>query len=108
MAISRSLLRDSPNLRKLPRGRPVSVQRLRNRTGLASRGTPKRRMWWRDVHAVTGLFAGFFILFLAVTGMPMLWLFIVPELAWGIVQWLPVAARPAQEVQEMQEMRRRG
>jgi uncharacterized iron-regulated membrane protein len=34
------------------------------------RGTPKRRMWWRDVHAVTGLFAGFFILFLAVTGMP--------------------------------------
>jgi hypothetical protein len=27
---------------------------------------------------------------LAVTGMPVLWLFIVPELAWGIVQWLPV------------------
>ncbi|WBS01297.1 hypothetical protein OU994_23880 [Pseudoduganella sp. SL102] len=27
---------------------------------------------------------------LAQTGMPMLWLFIVPELAWGIVQWLPV------------------
>jgi uncharacterized iron-regulated membrane protein len=34
------------------------------------RGNPKRRTWWRDVHAVTGLFAGFFILFLAVTGMP--------------------------------------
>lgn len=32
---------------------------------------------------------------LAVTGMPMLWLFVVPELAWGIVQWLPVVARPA-------------
>ncbi|HEX8606956.1 MAG TPA: hypothetical protein VF774_30235 [Pseudoduganella sp.] len=31
---------------------------------------------------------------LAQTGMPMLWLFIVPELAWGIAQWLPVAARP--------------
>jgi hypothetical protein len=27
---------------------------------------------------------------LAQTGMPMLWLFIVPELAWGIAQWLPV------------------
>ena len=34
------------------------------------RGTPKRRMFWRDIHAVTGLFAGFFIVFLAVTGMP--------------------------------------
>jgi uncharacterized iron-regulated membrane protein len=34
------------------------------------RGNPKRWTWWRDVHAVTGLFAGFFILFLAVTGMP--------------------------------------
>lgn len=31
---------------------------------------------------------------LAQTGMPVLWLFIVPELAWGIAQWLPVAARP--------------
>jgi len=30
---------------------------------------------------------------LAQTGMPMLWLFIVPELAWGIAQWLPVAGR---------------
>lgn len=27
---------------------------------------------------------------LAQTGTPMLWLFIVPELAWGIAQWLPV------------------
>ena len=30
---------------------------------------------------------------LAQTGMPLLWLFIVPELAWGIVQWLPLARR---------------
>ncbi|MBB3222451.1 hypothetical protein [Pseudoduganella umbonata] len=30
---------------------------------------------------------------LAQTGMPMLWLFIVPELAWGVVQWLPVRGR---------------
>jgi hypothetical protein len=31
---------------------------------------------------------------LAQTGMPVLWLFIVPELAWGAVQWLPVARSP--------------
>ena len=30
---------------------------------------------------------------LAQTGMPLMWLFIVPELAWGIVQWLPVRGR---------------
>lgn len=34
------------------------------------RGTPQRRVFWRDLHAVTGLFVGFFIVFLAVTGMP--------------------------------------
>jgi uncharacterized iron-regulated membrane protein len=34
------------------------------------RGTPRQRTFWRDLHAVTGLFAGAFIVFLAVTGMP--------------------------------------
>ena len=29
---------------------------------------------------------------LAATGAPLLWLFIVPELAWGIIQWWPAAA----------------
>ena len=29
---------------------------------------------------------------LVVTGAPLLWLFLVPELLWGIAQWLPVAA----------------
>ncbi|KXF75159.1 hypothetical protein ATN84_21050 [Paramesorhizobium deserti] len=44
----------------------------RRQTGgvVTVRGTPKRRVFWRDLHAVTGIFAGFFILFLAVTGMP--------------------------------------
>lgn len=37
---------------------------------LSIRGTPKRRVFWRDTHAVTGIFVGFFIVFLAVTGMP--------------------------------------
>ncbi len=31
---------------------------------------PKRRPFWRDLHAVTGLYAGAVIAFLAVTGMP--------------------------------------
>lgn len=34
------------------------------------RGTPKKRVFWRDTHAVTGIFVGFFIVFLAITGMP--------------------------------------
>jgi uncharacterized iron-regulated membrane protein len=34
------------------------------------RGRPKQRTFWRDLHAVTGIVAGFFILFLAITGMP--------------------------------------
>lgn len=34
------------------------------------RATPKKRVFWRDFHAVTGAFAAIFILFLAVTGMP--------------------------------------
>ncbi|PKR56001.1 PepSY-associated TM helix domain-containing protein [Thalassospira marina] len=37
---------------------------------LAIRGKPANRRWWRDSHAIVGLFAGFFIVFLATTGMP--------------------------------------
>src|SRR6266513_4698249 len=39
IAISRSLLRPRPNLRNTPRGRPVSLHRLRSRVGLESRGS---------------------------------------------------------------------
>ncbi|PYE89937.1 PepSY-associated TM helix domain-containing protein [Phyllobacterium leguminum] len=44
----------------------------RRQTGgvVTVRGTPKRRVFWRDTHAVTGIFVGFFIVFLAITGMP--------------------------------------
>ncbi|MGO4704315.1 PepSY-associated TM helix domain-containing protein [Microvirga sp. 2MCAF38] len=44
----------------------------RKQTGgvLSVRGTPKKRVFWRDLHAVTGIVAGAFITFLAVTGMP--------------------------------------
>lgn len=44
----------------------------RKQTGgiVTVRGTPQRRVFWRDIHAVTGLFVGIFIVFLAITGMP--------------------------------------
>lgn len=45
-----------------PRGRVGGV--------VSVRGTPKRRMWWRDLHAVTGIIGASVVLFLAVTGMP--------------------------------------
>lgn len=45
-----------------PRGRTGGVVSLRE--------TPRRRVWWRDLHAVTGLLAGAGLLFLALTGLP--------------------------------------
>lgn len=45
-----------------PRGRKSGV--------VTVRGKPSTRTFWRDTHAVTGVFAGAIILFLAVTGMP--------------------------------------
>jgi uncharacterized iron-regulated membrane protein len=45
-----------------PRGRSGGV--------VSVRGDAKKRVFWRDLHAVTGAFAGLFIVFLAVTGMP--------------------------------------
>ncbi|HUL94351.1 MAG TPA: PepSY domain-containing protein [Burkholderiales bacterium] len=37
---------------------------------LSVRGPPAKRIFWRDLHAVTGVFASGVILFLAFTGMP--------------------------------------
>ncbi len=44
----------------------------RRQTGgvLTVRGTPSRRVFWRDTHAVTGAIAGGFIAFLALSGLP--------------------------------------
>jgi uncharacterized iron-regulated membrane protein len=44
----------------------------RKQTGgvISVRGTPDKRVFWRDVHAVTGAAAGALIFFLAITGMP--------------------------------------
>jgi uncharacterized iron-regulated membrane protein len=46
-----------------PRGRNVGILAIRV-------ADPKRRPFWRDLHAVTGLYAGAVIAFLVVTGMP--------------------------------------
>lgn len=45
-----------------PRGRARGV--------ISLRGTPRRRVWWRDLHAITGVLAGGGLLFLALTGLP--------------------------------------
>jgi uncharacterized iron-regulated membrane protein len=37
---------------------------------ISVRGSPRQRLWWRDVHAVAGAIAGVVVLFLALTGMP--------------------------------------
>ena len=44
-----------------PRGRAVGKFALRQTTG---------RPWWRDVHAVTGIYTAAFILFFALSGLP--------------------------------------
>jgi len=45
-----------------PRGRDGGV--------ISVRGTPRRRIWWRDLHAATGFLAGGGLLFLALSGLP--------------------------------------
>ncbi|MHC1547058.1 PepSY-associated TM helix domain-containing protein [Phyllobacterium sp. K27] len=44
----------------------------RQQTGgvVSVRGTPSKRVFWRDLHAVTGASAGALIFFLAISGMP--------------------------------------
>jgi hypothetical protein len=40
------------------------------------------------------LFSTWFAWALLVTGAPILWTLLIPELAWGMLQWWPVAHRP--------------
>ncbi len=42
--------------------------------------------------AARGLFVTWMAWALALSGAPVLWLFIVPEAAWGLMQWLPIAS----------------
>lgn len=39
------------------------------------------------------LFSLWMLWALSVTGAPLLWLFVAPELVWGVAQWLPVTDR---------------
>jgi uncharacterized iron-regulated membrane protein len=61
-----------------PRGRKGGV--------VTVRGEPRRRVFWRDLHAVAGAFSAGVILFLAVTGMP--W-----SMVWGdhVQAWVTAA-----------------
>lgn len=53
--------------------------------------TPERRLGRADGVA-RFLFSTWMAWALALTGQPLLWLFVVPEFAWGVVQWWPVPA----------------
>jgi len=52
--------------------------------------TPERRLGRYDGGA-RFLFSTWMAWALAITHQPLLWLFLLPEFAWGIVQWWPVA-----------------
>jgi len=52
--------------------------------------TPERRLGRADGIA-RFLFSTWMAWALAMTGQPLLWLFVVPEFAWGVVQWWPVS-----------------
>ena len=68
-----------------PRGRGVGVVMVRAKQ-------PGHRPFWRDLHAVTGLYAGGVIVFLAVTGMP--WSIVWGDQVMGQIRDTPLG-RPA-------------
>ncbi len=71
-----------------PRGRSGGV--------VTVRATPQRRVWWRDLHAVTGVFSGGVIVFLAVTGMPWSMFWGAKFQAWAGANGLSAPAPPAE------------
>ena len=62
------------------------------------RGSPRKRTFWRDVHAVTGAFSGALVLFLAVTGMPWSDVWGGQVQAWATAAGLNRPAAPADVV----------
>ena len=56
--------------------------------------TPERRLGRHD-GAARFLFSGWMAWALHATGAPLLWVFLVPEFAWGVVQWWPVGRTEA-------------
>lgn len=72
-----------------------------DRGGVVSvRRGPRERVFWRDVHAVTGIFAAAVILFLAITGMPWSDVWGGKVQQWAAVKGLGRPAPPADVVPE--------
>jgi len=75
----------------------------RQQGGVVSiRGRPTSRMFWRDVHAVTGVFTALIILFLALTGMPWSMFWGNHVQAWASARGLGQPAAPANVVPDWQ------
>ncbi|QYF87675.1 PepSY domain-containing protein [Brevundimonas sp. PAMC22021] len=70
----------------LPRGRPVGAVTITDTD-------KRRRPFWRDLHAVTGLYVGAVILFLGVTGMP--WSAVWGDQVMGMVRESGLGRPPA-------------
>lgn len=49
---------------------PIARSGVRPGGVVTVRGTPRQRIWWRDLHAVTGAIAGGAIAFMALSGLP--------------------------------------
>jgi uncharacterized iron-regulated membrane protein len=62
---------------------------------LTVRGAPSGRVFWRDLHAVTGALAGGIVLFLAVTGMPWSLFWGAHLQSWATASHLNVPPPPA-------------
>ena len=88
-----------------PRGAGEAGKGKAARGGVVSvRGTPRQRVYWRDLHAVTGLVVGVALLFLAITGMPWSVLWGAQANAWanghnfgypaGVRVQLPMSGQP--------------
>ncbi len=77
-----------------PRGQKGGVLRVR--------GRPRERVFWRDLHAVTGVLAAGVILFLAVTGMPWSKVWGDTVQGWATSQGLGHPAPPAEVVPDWQ------
>ena len=54
------------------------------------------------------LFTGWMTWALAVTGEPLLWLFVVPEFSWGLLQFMPVGSRACGDMSESGQSNRTG
>jgi len=68
---------------------------------------PSRRLSLYD-GAARFLFSGWMAWTLAQTGAPLLWLLLVPEFAWGIAQWWPLAGEAVPHAHEKRPLRRTG